>query len=175
MQRWRSGARLMQSVLTLLLQAFVVFGLASLHSYAVGVFEDGLIRWRVPAHERFEFGVYVVVLVVIGAWLTLAFSHWRRWLVWAAWTALMACVLAIPEIIEPALEWIGRRLNGKAAGRFEIYIGDWLVHLMVLGGTLVVAATGIPLGEAVLRSWARYRARRWSRRRVKARARRTAA
>ena len=42
-------------------------------------------------------------------------------------------------------------------------------------GQLGVAAAGIPLGQGIRRGWARYRARRWSRRRVKIRRRLLAA
>ena len=164
----------MTSVLMLLLAALLILGLAGAHRYAVEVLAEDLVRWHVPPHERLELTLHVTVLVFLGAWLTAGFTHWRRWRVWAAWGALMAGVLAIDPLIEPAVERIGRLLNDKiTAGPFDT--GGWMTHLTVLAGTLVIAAAGIPLGQGIRLGWARYRARRWSRRRVKIRARRTAA
>lgn len=159
----------------LLLAALLILGLAGAHRNAVEVLAEDLVRWHVPRHERLERAVHVgVVVLLVGAWLTAGFTHWRRWLVWAAWGALMAGVLAIDPLIEPAVERIGRLLNDKiTAGPFDT--GGWMTHLTVLAGTLVIAAAGIPLGQGIRLGWARYRARRWSRRRVKIRARRTAA
>ena len=170
-QRWWRTARRLDLALTVLVLQVVavavllpgmVSGAAGLAYLADGHWGDADMvqaRWFVVA------GAGVATPLVIGAWLTAGFRHWRPLAVWSNWMVLFADYERAHwhDGVATFSEYLALRDRVR-----EQVVDPWLLSLGAMAAMLPITAAGIPGGFGLLagiRGYRRWRLRRRRRRR----------
>jgi hypothetical protein len=158
------------TVLVLQLGFIVLFGFLTMMS----VFALIMMLLEVPRFREGEISwllLFTLVLLplAVGAWLTVAFHHHRRWRVWLGWFGFMLLPMAVLGLV---LLVNDEFYLGGGIFASDTLLMRWLdmivsvglfviVAAVPLGGIMIIALAGIPLGKVILWLFAHVHRQRW--------------
>lgn len=115
---------------------------------------------------------FILTPMLLGAYLTAGFVHWRRrWLPWPIAFGFLSVLLLIRCMVMVMDRSSSGAMAGQTIGEYiEVGLGWWMIDLTFLAATIPATLVGIPVGGAVLGvarkfRWTRYRWRRRQQRR----------
>ncbi|MCK4872964.1 MAG: hypothetical protein KAS72_09585 [Phycisphaerales bacterium] len=113
-------------------------------------------------------GSGLIIPLLTGIWLTVAFPHWKYGMQWVAWVLLIVILISLDPIVVPSIKHLIPN-SAEAPWRSDVRFADAGSQLAAFGVMLAVSLTGILLGKMILLVYVQHRSILWCKRRTRLR------